>query len=475
VKILQQARRDSFSGNALLIFLIRFFPSLANVLVIIYFSRHLPQEVYGAYQNFWVQLIVFSTIACVGFQAFIITYTPAFILSLIASLKSKHYYLFSGWVLSISAVFAALQLADGELPFLTSFSLILFYSLSVVAEALLISFKSYKWLFAVNKVYTVMFIILHLAFAGGMYGFEQLFLYLLALTILRFLLLLSTARNVIAAYTAPHTEPVDFTKVRSLWLHIGLYDVSQMLFRWIDKFVISLLFAREVSALYFNGSIDIPFLPLLLGAAASAALMQMAGAKDADKTIDTIKLLHHSSRILSSIVFPSFFFLLVFRYELFGVLLSEKYLAAVPIFLISILALPLRAYSFTTVLQNRHKGAIINKGALGDLAIACVLMYPGYLLLGLPGIALSFVLSSYLQAVYYLYHTASILNVPVLSLVPMGNWIIKTIVFAFLFIAFHYFTASFFNAQIVLLSGMLLTAMSIAVCLWLEYKATRSI
>lgn len=474
MKTLPELRTNSFSGNALLIFLIRFFPSLANALVVIYFSRQLSIAEYGSYQNFWVQLTILNTIACLGFQAFIVTYTPAFIVGVLRRLKAKYYYGFGFWLTIISGVFAYMQYRATGMSFYVPFFFLVTYALSVIAESLLISFKDYKWLLGVNKVYTLLFLLLHMALVDGSLSMERLFLSLMVLGICRLLIFTALLRKHTRTYETEEQDAGQLVKARSLWMHIGIYDVSQMLFRWVDKFIISLLFAEQLSAIYFNGSIDIPFLPLLLGAAASAALIQMAGQKEKNDTAYTISLMHHSSRLLSAIVFPAFFFLLFYRYELFTVLLSEKYIAAVPIFFVSIMALPLRAYSFTTVLQNRHKGAIINTGALADLVLACALMYPLYLLMGLPGVALSFVISSYLQAAYYLYHTAKVLEVNIVHLVPLGNWLLKLIVFSLLFIVFHYLCSLYFTAQIVLFSGMMLAAIVCAAALWFEYKAKRT-
>ncbi len=473
MKILRQAGANSFSGNAFLIFLIRFFPSLANAVVIILFSHQLSQDVYGTYQNFWVQLLVLNTLACLGFQAYIITYSPGFVATILRRLHVRYYRYFFSWIILCAALFAALQLWVNHVGALVSFLFFIVYALSVIAEAVLISFRKFGRLLIVNLLHTLAFILVHFLFVFTGYPVIVLFSTLLILAVGRlFFLVLPAIRNV----QKEELQVVDVStlqKARNLWMHIGVYDVSQMLFKWIDKFIISLLLAKELSALYFNGSVDIPFLPLLLGAAGSSALMQLAHRKDEDSISFSISLINHSSRLLSSVVFPVFWFLFFYRTELFNVLLSEKYLPAIPIFLMSIMALPLRAYSFTTILQNRHKGAIINTGAILDLLLACSLMYPLYKLMGLPGVALSFVISSYLQGGFYLYHTSRVLQVGVGRLMPFGNLLLKFIVFAFLFIVIHYLSVRYFTQQIVLFSGMLLAIAMAALTLLLEYKATR--
>jgi O-antigen/teichoic acid export membrane protein len=245
-----------------------------------------------------------------------------------------------------------------------------------------------------------------------------------------------------------------------------------MLFSWIDKFAISLLLSTQLSAIYFNGSMNIPFLPLILSAVSSAILMQMASNKKENETVHTLQLINQSAKILSAIIFPLFFFFVFYRYQLFTVLLSDKYLPSVPIFLISSLAIPVRAYGFTTVLQNKHKGSIINAGAVMDLLLACILMYPLYELMGLPGVALSFVITTYLQAGFYLYHTARILKVSVLQLIPFANWGIKLIIFAFLFIIVHYISIQYFSNLFTLILGCAFSIVVVLTSLLIEFKSS---
>jgi O-antigen/teichoic acid export membrane protein len=174
--------------------------------------------------------------------------------------------------------------------------------------------------------------------------------------------------------------------------------------------------------------------------------------------------------VLSSIVFPIFFFLLFYRYQLFVSVFSEKYIPAIPVFFISIMVLPLKAYNFTTVLQNRHKGSVITMGAILDLLLACLLMYPLYIWLGLPGVALSFVITTYLQAAFYLYHAAKVLGVPIFSLLPFANWLKKLIVFAIVLIAIHYLTALYFTGLIALILGCGATGVVVLISLTMEMK-----
>jgi O-antigen/teichoic acid export membrane protein len=178
---------------------------------------------------------------------------------------------------------------------------------------------------------------------------------------------------------------------------------------------------------------------------------------------ERIRLVNYSGATLARIVFPIFFFLLAFRYELFEVVFSNKYLDSVPLFAVSLLLLPLRAYNFTSLLQHLGKVRIVNIGAGIDLAVALILLYPLYLLLGLSGIVLSFVISTYIQCVYYLIHTARALNCGFFDLIPWRSWLGMGILFGTIAIGVHYIAIRYVSVGYTLLLGCCVTAIVVAV------------
>lgn len=446
-----KAGANTFFGSSFFIFLIRFFPLLANLLVIIFFSRLLDASVYGVYLNFWIQLSVLNPIACLGIHVLILTYAPGQIVALTRKVKPVYYIVFLGWLLLISSVFAFFRYQATGISWWIPLFFLFVYSLSLLLEYVLIAFKKYSVLIFLSTSYAVCYGLLHWSFLQGSISLDTLFLSLAVLISIKLCLYGAIVIRSISREEASEVL-ITFSSIRSLWMHLGLYDVAQMVFRWLDKFIISILLTAHLSAVYFNGSIDIPFLSVILGAVGSAALIQLAGKKSEDNG-HTIFISNYSSRLLSAVVFPVFFFFLFFSEELFVVLLSAKYLPSVPIFIVSIFTMPLYAYHLTAILQNKHKGSIINKGMLLDLVIALSLMYPFYLMFGLPGVALSIVVSSYVQAVFYIYHTGKVLNVPILRLLPVANWLVKLIVFSLLFITIHYLLDEYYSQQIVLFLG----------------------
>ncbi len=443
-----------FVSNSFFIFITRFFPSLANLLVMIWYSRLLSQEDYGSYQLFWIQLYVIYPFICFGIHMVVTTYSRNFLANILSRLKAKHYTWFSVWVVGLSAVFGWLQHSGGGVGFFTASLFILTFSISTITEALLIVFRKYATVSATGILYALAFCGIHWYGLHVAFSLQLIFSCLLIINLLRvFTYSCAILKEVKKDTDGYGHEDIDMPSVRSLWVHLGVYDVVQMLSSWVDKFVIAILLGAGLSAIYYNGAQNVPFLPLLLSAAGSAVLLQLTDVSRHTEADNIISLVNQSGRMLSSIVFPVFFFLFFFRNELFVNIFTEKYIPAIPIFAVSVLSIPVRAYSFTTALQRLHRGNVINVGAIAELLLACVLMYPLYLLLGLPGVALSFVISTYLQAAFYLVYTGKLLGINPLQLIPAANWLLKLIVFGSIFIAIHYIGSLYYTGKFTLILG----------------------
>jgi len=471
---LQKLRVNSLFSNSFFIFTIRFFPSMANLLVLLYYSRHLDKPIYGTYQNFWIQLSFLYPLACFGIHAIITTYSVSTILKLAKGIKKTQYLLYTLWLVALSALFAWLQMSLG-IGFLLPFIFMLTFSVGIIFESFLIVARNFKILSSVNIIYAITYLYIHKYVLDHGFSFYSLFIYLFALNLTRILIYtVAIGVNIKKHKDEGHEEFRTVPEIRKLWIHLGFYDVLQTLSNWIDKFMVSILLTSSLSAIYFNGTQNIPFLPLILNAAGSSVLMQMNKVKEADERASLLQLMNRSTRFLSNIVFPLFFFLIFFRYELFNILLPG-YAASVPIFFIALFMLPFRAYSFITVFQKLHQGHISNIGAMGELILACSLMYPLYLWLGLPGVMLSFIISSYSQGVYYFYHMSRLLNTKAYNLVPVANLTVKIIVYGLLFFITHFVVTSFLGDRIGLFIGIALMAATIIVSMFIDIISAKNV
>lgn len=193
------------------------------------------------------------------------------------------------------------------------------------------------------------------------------------------------------------------------WLFLGLHDVIDTVFKWLDKWLILAFVSLQQFAIYFNGSYEIPVYPLLLTAVGNIMLVELSKLKIATPSLSAA-LYRRAGYFLGAFIFPAFCFLLLFHKEIFLFVFSEKYMVAVPIFLVSIFVLPVRICYYTAALQAYNRNDVILKGSLLDLGLAILLMAILYPLAGLPGLAGAFVLSTYIQSFYYLWHVARLLR-----------------------------------------------------------------
>lgn len=469
----QATAYKSVVKNAAYIFFIKLFPALASIAVLILYSRKLPQEDYGLYQDFWVKLLLLGTLAYAGLPVTIITYPAEVLKHFIQRINFRQGSLYAIWFL-VCGITLVFFLQKHQLPIILSVAALALYVIHSVQEALIMACKRMNGLLLTNTIYGVFFLYLHIVMMEN-YKLSTLLGFLLGGMTLRAIVLSFLLSMYYRHIQASVPEGLNLSTVRRLWLHLGFYDLIQTSFRYIDKFILSAIIPAGLFAIYFNGSqsAEVPLLPYLLGAVANSVLIHLS-SEHKNKAAG-YKLLSVSGRLLSCIVFPLFFFLFFFSRELFLVIFTNRYIESVPVFMIALLVLPLRAYNYTTLLQHLHQGAAINKGAIFDLICAVALMYPLYRLLGLPGVALSIVVSTYIQVGYYIWHTRSILKVPISALLPLKTWLIQFMIFGALLYIVHWSTKGILNEKNALLLGFVsMVAVSIG-SLYLTYRKTKEL
>jgi O-antigen/teichoic acid export membrane protein len=459
----EELTSSTLLGTSAHIFLIRFLPALASVAAVVWLSRHTTLAYYGRYQRFWVQWQVLHVVACLGLPTLVLTYPPAAVRGVVGSVGRRAGPWLGGWMLLVAVGFAAAQTWVGS-PFAPwqAGTFLLLNALVAVLEAYALGRRQLRSVALVSASYAGLFAVAHALLVSHWLTSEQLMHWLLVSSALRLVALWYLAR--LSAYATPLAAPVAWRAVRSLWGHTALNEVVQVLFRWVDKFVLNFLLSAALFALYFNGTIDVPFVPLLLGAMGSTLLLHFGQPHLSDA--ERVSTLKAAAVLLGRVVFSLFCFLLCFRHELFGVVFAHRYDAGVPLFVVASLVVPLRAYNFTALLQHKAQGRTITTGAVLDLLLAVALMYPLYQLLGLAGVALAFVISTYCQAGYYLWHTARLLRVPWHRLLPWKAWMAQLLGAGLLLSLLHALLTRLFSESGVLWTGAGLLGLGLASQLW---------
>lgn len=377
---------------------------ITQLIIIFIFSRELSVTDYGIYQSIWLYVNTTSVIGLFGLPSLILSSSAGTIQLWIAKHKVK---------------FVTLSLALNLVPFFYILSatkdydttikllliiLCLVQNISIIAESITIKRRQEKLILLANLIFSIGFLISHLCILYWGYSLPLLLMCIIALYFIKAILLNinSIKLNTVTLNSTSKT-------LGKQWIYLGLNDVAGIVFKWLDKWLILSLISVTQFAVYFNGSYEIPVFGLMLSAVSNIILVDLAAGNIFD--INKIKsLFQNSSQLLASVVFPSFCFLFFYSQSFFTFIFSEKYSDAIPIFLISIFILPTRITNYTAVLQVNNRTDIILKGAMLDLLLAVIFMAVLYPVWQLKGLALAFVLSTYIQAAYYLWYTSKIIN-----------------------------------------------------------------
>lgn len=453
--------------HSLNLFFIRFFSTVATFLVVYYYSHTLSTAEHGRYQSIWTSVAFINAFAGLGISSIVFTYTPQKLLQILNYLPRNFKTGIIIMSLVCSVVFAVLCFLQGyHLPLFFAFFLL--YNACAILEVLLSALHRFRFLPAISFVYAVLFCVLHYYAVRSILDVNRLFGWLALLLFARLLLYLFILLPISKNNEVEETETVNMAAVKKLWGHLYFFEASQILIAYLDKFLLSNMLSEADFALYFNATISIPFISLVFSAIANAGMMQLAKIRE---VTPQLSVLHHTGKLLSTVAFPCFFFFVFFSREVFILLFSEKYLSAVPIFICAMLSLPVRAYSYTAILQTHHKGQIINKGVVIDLVVSVLLIFPLYYLLGLKGVALSFVIGTYIQAAYYLVCSGILLQVPFYRLIPLKNWCVKFIFFGISIFSLHYFLKNALPDAVLLMVGLTVIGSVSLILLRREFKA----
>lgn len=396
---------------------------------------------------------IVNVIISFGISAVILSSNLNFLFSFIKKNKKKLsvFYLllwFSGLI--ILFIFAKNLSASLKLLLI---AFIIIQNIIIVVETLLIKRQGEKISFKINFIYSLLFFGYHIYVLLTNYSLYFLIAGICFLSILKLIaMILVPARN------GNYKESMEEKHFLSHWVYLGINDILGVTSKWMDKFFLLYLLTATEFAIYFNGSFEIPLFGLLISVTGSFLLIEIS--RDTKHPDKIIKLFHESSDMLSTIVFPLFFFLFFFRQDIFSFVFNDKYNASLPIFVISIFILPLRINHYGPILQCFGQSKKILWGAILDIILAIILMFVLYPLMGTRGIALAVVISTYCQVSYYLWHSAKALNISIFKILPFRKLTIKFLVTMALYVLL-FFILSGTELKLKLLITIFITAIVI--------------
>ena len=453
-----QTYKSLFARKYLWLFLGRIMPLLSLFLITIIYSRQLSYNDYGTFQSVWMYANIVNVIISFGFSAVIFSTNLSFLFLFIKNNRRVITIFYTIlWIAGLTAFFLLAKNFNSDLKIWLIVFIIL-QNIVTVAETLLIKRGKEKLSFVINIFYSLLFFGCHIYILLSHYSLLNLILSLIALSVLKLLAIVS-----VPAHNESYEPVADEKHFLKHWAYLGLSEILGVTAKWVDKVFLLYLLTAADFAVFFNGSFEIPLFGLLISVAGSFMLIEFSGNLQLKNKI--LSLFKESFNMLSSIVFPLFFFLFFFREEIFSFVFKNKYNDSVPIFAISIFILPLRINNYGAILQCFSQGKRILFGSLLDIIIALVLMIILYPVMGSRGIALSIVISTYCQVLYYLWYSSRILKVKFLELFPVQKLAVKfLILLAVYFIIF--LLMMHFSIMTRLIIGGMLTCSLIFVGMW---------
>ena len=436
---------------------------IVQVFIIIWYSRKLSFTDYGTYQSIWLYVNIVSIFSMFGLPSLILSTSSKNIIIWIRQNKVLFFF-WSSLLNFIPLIYILFKVDEYSFAIrILVIMLIIVQNISIITETVAIKKEKEKLILVTNIIFSAGYFIWHLMVLYRGYSLPLLLLGLVFMFIIKSLLMLYYGNKDTVLPT-----PANTVQMGRQWLYLGVNDVLGVLATWLDKWVILVFLSVSQFAVYFNGAYEIPIFGLMVSAVGNIMIVEFS-KKEGNDTKKIKSLFEDSSLLLAAVVFPSFCFLFFYHVEFFTLIFGAKYLASIPVFVISIFILPVRIIYSTTVLQVYHRSDLIVKGALLDLLTAIVLMFILYPILQMRGLVLAFVLSTYVQVGYYLWHTGKLINKKVSYFFPFKR-LAAIMLLSVVFTGFGYYLFSNFRNPVSMILGIVLCIILIASFLQNYYK-----
>lgn len=422
--------KNNFGKNTLFILLIRTWSVVTTLFLMLYFSHTLTKSEFGIWSSFWTQASMSMAIGSLGLPIFVFTYSKEKISRLLHHIPQKIKWFYRAWLLLVGVGFTCTQFYTNDLlqpsvfTFLGSTLFIAFGVAGLLYEALAIVFNFYRKLLVASSFYNAIYVALFLLFAFGKIGSELLILALMVNALVKYLLLEQQAFKVVGS------SYIHIDEVKKNWIAIGLYDLSQSVIKHLDKYVLSFFLVQEMFATYSLLTYEIPIFALVFSSLRSSTSIFLS---EQERSLKHIRIyVKQVGKLLGFFIIPAVLFLLFFAKDVVSLLFSEKYVAYAGLFSISVLKMLAYNFIFSAVLQYFERVPIINKGVWLDFIISLVLSVLFYQFWGVYGIMLAIVVSTFVQVLYYTYHTKIILEGKWQQLIPIQIWLKTIVLFSFI-------------------------------------------
>ena len=293
---------------------------------------------------------------------------------------------------------------------------------SSFSDPVFITFKRIRYLFVLNAVHALFLLGLTVwyyiskgspdfLFAGmAVFGF---FKYLLAIILLYRM--------------KPIIGEIWFFKGKSMLglqlsfaLPMVLSTTIDIISRWLDKYVVSLLFGTEALGVFFVGAIEIPFIAVFVSSVFSVVSPALNSLHHKNDIKGFVKLTSNTLKFTSKIIWPIFIYFFVFADHIIPLVFREDFTGAIAPFRIYLLLMPLRIATYGVIVVALSRPRVVLQCAFLALAANVVLNIVLALQIGFIGPAIATVVSSYMHVFMLVYIIIDILKVRIRDIIPVS-------------------------------------------------------
>lgn len=400
-------------------------PAILLTLINVIYSRELSQSDYGAYHAVWSYLSVCVVFTSFGIPQYILSQSSRLNKPTIKRIAKASLLIVLGLLLLINLYMVFYSGFFGLYTLLFFNVLLLSQSFYFIQEAMIISGGKSGKLFFSSSLYALMLFLVHmLALFFFRYNLSTLIALIAFVAVVRNIFLLRSFLSRIGEYRLLMQRPEANDIGLLFWL--GLNGFLQVITKWIDKFILLFWLPLAEFAIYYNGTWELPLIGMVL--MAFATIITYFGAKETEGDDKVVTMFGSTSLFMSAMLFPLFSLLFLYSESVVTLLFGSRYENSSSLFALSSLLLPVRICNYTVLLQLKNKGSVILKGSFLDFLLSLLLMAALYPLWKLNGLVLAFVISTYLQATYYLYQISRIYRVALSCILPFQKLLIRLFV-----------------------------------------------
>lgn len=195
---------------------------------------------------------------------------------------------------------------------------------------------------------------------------------------------------------------------------LGVASMLGTLSNSLDKWIISFMCSPEEYAVFSYGAHELPFLSTIASAISTVIIVDMVKYTKEHKYDEALTLFRNVAKVTSYFIFPTMMLFMVIAEPFYEFMYTESMLAAVPVFRVYLLMLPVRTVMYGPLMIAMGKSKQVLYRTIAGLIANLILSILLVLWIGTIGATIATVITLYLVSVPY--------NLAVISKETHSQW-----------------------------------------------------